>query len=151
MDDLVDVEVDLLARAHLELVLEPLHLGALAPDDDARARGEDRDPRAVARALDVDLRDARVIELILDVAADLHVLVEELRVVLGSEPPRAPGPGGPEAKADGVRLLTHAQFFSLPVRAFAAALPPRRAGRSAGGASLVAAAAARVASRRDLR
>ena len=37
MDHLLDVEVDLLARPRLELVLELLDLGALAPDDDARA------------------------------------------------------------------------------------------------------------------
>ena len=34
---LLDVEVDLLAGARLQLVLELLDLGALAPDDDARA------------------------------------------------------------------------------------------------------------------
>src|SRR5439155_1595616 len=58
VDDLLDVEVDLLPRARLELVLQLLHLGALAADDDAGPRGEDGDPRAVRRALDVDLRAA---------------------------------------------------------------------------------------------
>src|SRR3989454_2522305 len=53
MDDLLDVEVDLLARPRLQLVLQLLDFCALAPDDDARARGEDRDPRAIRRALDV--------------------------------------------------------------------------------------------------
>src|SRR6266571_697242 len=102
VDDLLDVEVDLLARARLKLVLELLDLRALAADDDSRARGEDRDPRAVGRALDVDARDPRVVELVLDEASDLHVLVQERRVVLpGPWPPRprpspAPwGPGGP--------------------------------------------------------
>src|SRR5438105_1838608 len=38
VDDLLDVEVDLLARAHLQLALELLDLGALAADDDARTR-----------------------------------------------------------------------------------------------------------------
>src|SRR5438552_2363820 len=54
MDDLLDVEVDLLARARLQLVLQLLHLGALAADDDAGPRGEDRDAGAVGRALEVD-------------------------------------------------------------------------------------------------
>src|SRR5215813_185018 len=47
MDDLFDVEVDLLGRAHLDLVLELLHLGALPADDDAGARGEDGDAGAI--------------------------------------------------------------------------------------------------------
>src|SRR5262245_9006749 len=54
MDHLLDVEVDLLGRARLDLVLEFLHLGALAADDDAGPRGEDGDAGAVGRALDVD-------------------------------------------------------------------------------------------------
>src|SRR5574341_385623 len=87
MDDLLDVEVDLLAGPRLELVLQLLHLRALPPDDDTRAGGRDRDPRPVGRSLDVDPRDARVVELVLDVAPDLHVLVQQRRVRLGREPP----------------------------------------------------------------
>src|SRR4026208_995099 len=94
MDDLLDVEVDLLARAHLELVLELLDLGALAADDDAGSGREDRDARPVGRALDVDLRDARVMGRVLDVAADLHVLVQQVGVVLPRKPPRRPRPRG---------------------------------------------------------
>src|SRR3989442_12968746 len=92
MDDLLDVEVDLLGCPLLQLVLEPLDLRPLAPDDDAGTRGGDGDPRAVDRALDVDARDPRVVELILDVAPDLDVLVQQARVLLGGEPPRAPRP-----------------------------------------------------------
>src|SRR5204862_2753209 len=80
MDDLLDVEVDLLARARLQLVLQLLHLGALAADDDAGPRGEDRDAGAVGRALEVDARDAGVVELVLDGAPDVHVLVEQVGV-----------------------------------------------------------------------
>src|SRR3990172_745675 len=36
VDDLLDVQVDLLARAHLQLVLQLLDLRPLAADDDAR-------------------------------------------------------------------------------------------------------------------
>src|SRR5688572_7441058 len=75
MDDLLDVEVDLLLRPLLQLVLQLLDLGALAPDDDARPRRVDRDPGAVRRALDVDARDARVVELVLDVSADRKSVV----------------------------------------------------------------------------
>src|ERR671919_520970 len=85
MDDLLDVEIDLLAGPGLQLVLELLDLRALAADDDARPRRVDRDARAVGRALDVDLRDAGVIELVLDEPADLHVLVQQVRVALRRE------------------------------------------------------------------
>src|SRR5207237_1838921 len=115
MDDLLDVEVDLLARARLQLVLELLHLRALAADDDAGPRREDGDAGAVGRALDVDARDAGVVELVLDEPPDLHVLVEQVRVVLRREPARAPRElrHGAEAEADRMRLLAHRVFILL--------------------------------------
>src|SRR5881296_485094 len=142
VDDLLDVEVDLLLRPRLEFVLEPLHFRALAADDDARPRRGHGDPGAIRRALDVDPRDASVIELVLDVAPDLHVLVQQLGVALGREPARRPRPCGPEAKADRMCLLAH-YLFPLPAPRFeAAALPPPRGAfvRAAGFASPVSAA-----------
>src|SRR3989442_321188 len=128
VDDLLDVEVDLLPRARLELVLQLLHLGALAADDDAGPRGEDGDPRAVGRTLDVDLRDAGVVELVLDEAPDLDVLVQEVRVSLRREPPRAPRPRHADPEADRMCFLTHRYFFSFGFRAaLAAGLSPPRA------------------------
>src|SRR5438094_1966101 len=123
VDDLLDVEVDLLAGPHLQLVLQLLDLRALATDDDARPRRVDGDPSAVGRALDVDACDAGMVELVLDVAPDLHVLVEQVRVVLGGEPARAPRElrHRPEAEADRMRLLAHRLFLLLgPGRARAA-------------------------------
>src|SRR5213593_2614977 len=105
--DLLDIEVDLLGGAPLDLVLELLHLGALAADDDARARRVDRDPGAVGRALDVDPRDPRVVQRGLDEAPDLDVLVEQAGVPLGGEPPRAPRAGGPQPEPDRMGLLSH--------------------------------------------
>src|SRR5213592_4940811 len=113
VDDLLDVEVDLLARPRLQLVLQLLHLGPLPADDDARPGRGDRDPRPVRRALDVDLGDARVIELILDVAPDLHILVQQICVALRREPAGAPRPRRTEAEADRMRLLAHLYVFSL--------------------------------------
>src|SRR5262249_7660974 len=98
---------DLLGRAGLDLVLELLHLRALPADDDAGPRGEDRDARPVGRALDVDARDAGVIERGLDELADLHVLVQQPGVALGGEPPGAPRAGGAEAEPDRMSLLPH--------------------------------------------
>src|SRR5262244_1308841 len=117
MDDLFDVEVDLLGRAHLDLVLELLHLGALPADDDAGARGEDGDAGAIGRPLDVDSGDAGVIQRGLDEAPDLHVLVKEARVALGGEPPRAPGACGAQPESDRMCLLPHWLPLGGPRRA----------------------------------
>src|SRR5258705_4716932 len=134
MDDLLDVEVDLLVRARLQLVLELLDLGALAADDDARARREDGDTGAVGRALDVDARDAGVEQLVLDEPPDLHVLVEQVRVVLRREPPRAPRElrHGTEAEADRMRLLAHRLFLLLALAGAAPGAGRRRPGRRLG-------------------
>src|SRR5439155_21449471 len=117
MYDLLDVEVDLLPGPRLQLVLQLLDLGPLAADDDAGARRRDGDARAVGRALDVDLRDARVIKLVLDEAPDLHVLVQEIRVGLRREPARAPAPRHAEPEADRVCFLTHRLLFLLRLSA----------------------------------
>src|SRR5439155_71742 len=158
-----DVEVDLLGRPRLQLVLQLLHLRALPADDDARPGGRDRDPRPVGRALDVDLGDARVVELVLDVAPDLHVLVQQARVALRREPAGAPGPRRAEAEADRMRLLAHLYLFSLDLgrldfpaplaaavvlgraaaRSFVAADAPEAAGAPAGPACRAAGALSR--------
>src|SRR5207245_2438826 len=113
VDDLLNVEIDLLTRPRLQLVLQLLHLRALPADDDARPGRRDRDPRPVGRSLDVDLGDTRVIELILDVAPDLHVLVQQICVALRREPAGAPRPRRTESEADRMRLLAHPYVFSL--------------------------------------
>src|SRR5512138_1624962 len=67
LQDLLDVDEDLLARALLDLLLELVDLLPLAADDDARARGVDGDLQLVGRALDLDAADAGVGEALLEV------------------------------------------------------------------------------------
>src|SRR4030095_7016155 len=112
MDHLFDVEVDLLGGARLDLVLQLLDLRALAADDDAGPGGEDRDAGAIGRALDVDPRDPRMIERRLDEAADLVVLVQQVRVALGGEPPRAPRARGPQPEPARGCLLGECYLFA---------------------------------------
>src|SRR5262249_11516189 len=69
--DLVDVEEGLLAGELRQLLLELLDLGALLADHDAGPCSVDVDLRLVGGALDVDLRDARVVEPLLQEVADL--------------------------------------------------------------------------------
>src|SRR3989454_1154163 len=105
---LVDVEEALLARQLGELLLELLDLGALLPDHDARAGAVDVDLRLVRRALDLDLGDAGVVEALLQEAADLGVLVEQIRVLAPREPARVPVLDHAQAETFGMDFLTHA-------------------------------------------
>jgi hypothetical protein len=52
--------------------LQLVDLRALAADDDARPRGVDVDLQLVGRALDLDLRHARVREALLEVSRSLR-------------------------------------------------------------------------------
>ena len=88
--DLVDLDVDLAAHALLDLLLEPVHLGALLADDDARAARGDGDGELLARALEVDPGHARVLQPLLQLFPQLEVLVEELLVLLLGEPAGLP-------------------------------------------------------------
>src|SRR2546428_413648 len=83
--------------------------------------------RALAAAPPARARDAGagVVELVLDEAPDLDVLVQEVGVVLRREPARRPRPGRAEAEADRMRLLTHRLFLLLGL----ASAPGGRLGR----------------------
>src|SRR6185436_16613276 len=98
---------DLLAGLLLDLLLELVDLLALAPDDDAGAGGEDAHLQLVGGALDVDPRDARMGEALLQVLLQRQVLVEEVRVLLARVPPAAPGLVVPEPETDRMDFLTH--------------------------------------------
>src|SRR5439155_17633198 len=108
------------------VVAQLVHLGALAADDDPRARGVDVDLELVRGALDVDARHARMRQALLQLGAQIHVLVQQLRVVLLVEPARLPGPVVAEPEAVRMDLLTHA--LTSP---FGASFPiPRPSGPS---------------------
>src|SRR5262245_54996825 len=111
--DLLDVDEDLAVGPLLDLLLQLVDFRALAPDDEAGARGVDVDLQLVGGALDLDLRDARVREALLEAVAQLEILVQQLRVVLVGEPARAPGLVEPEPKAVRMDFLTHYAFASL--------------------------------------
>src|SRR6185436_826004 len=117
LQDLLDVDEDLLARALLDLLLQLVHLLALAPDDDPGAGGEDADLELVGGPLDVHARDAGVGEPLLQLLLQLDVLVQEVGVVLLRVPTAAPGLVEAQAEPDGMDLLTHALATPVPPRA----------------------------------
>src|SRR5690606_3713984 len=110
--DLEDVDEHLAARDLLQLLPQPIDLGALAADDDARPRRVDVDLELVGRPLDVDARHAGVCEPPLELAPQLQVLVQQLRVILVSEPPRPPRLVEPQPEAVGMNFLTHSLDYS---------------------------------------
>src|SRR5207342_510776 len=101
------LHVDALLGVALDVLTQTVHLGALAPDHDAGARGADEHPDLVALALDVDRGDAGAREARADVLADPDVLVEELRVVAARVPVALPGVDHPQPEPVWVDLVSH--------------------------------------------
>ena len=100
--------MDLAARQLLlQELAQPVDVGALLADDDARLRGVDRDLDLVDRALDLDLGDAGALQLVADDAANLEILVQLLGVGPAAEPVRLPAMHDPEPEADRIDLASH--------------------------------------------
>ena len=110
--DLDDVQEHLVLGQRLDFLLERLDARATLTDHDARTGRVDVDLRLVRRALDLDVRDARVVELLLDEALQLEVFMQPLRVVLLLVPARRPRLDDAEAKADRMCFLAHGSYFS---------------------------------------
>src|SRR5262249_7898910 len=113
--NLLDVDEDLAARALLDFLLQLVDFGALAADDDARARRVDVDLQLVRGALGLDLGDARVGEPLLQALAQREILVQQLRVVAIRVPARPPRLVEAEAESKRVNLLAHSLSF-IPCR-----------------------------------
>ena len=86
-----------------DLPAQLLDVGALLADDHARPRRLDGDPALLVRPLDHDLRYRRLLELLHQLLADLHVLVQQRAVLaLAGVPARIPGAvdAEPQARSD---------------------------------------------------
>src|SRR5215475_5472426 len=106
--DLDDVDDDVGLRELGDLLAKLLDVGAFLADDDARPRGLNGDAALLVRPLDHDLRHRRLLEILHQLLADLHVLVQQLAIlVLARVPARIPGAVDAEAQADWIDLLTH--------------------------------------------
>src|SRR5439155_7858687 len=105
--DLLNVDEHLAAGPLLDFLLQLVHLGAFAADDDAGLRGVDVDLQLVRGALGLDLRDSRVREAFLEALAQRDVLVEQLRVIAIRVPPGPPRLVEPEPESERVNLLPH--------------------------------------------
>ena len=105
--DLEDVQLHLLAGELLELAPQLVGLLPATSDDDAGTGRVDVHPHPVARALDLDARDAGALHALAEQSTDSDVLGDVVRVHLVGVPARRVVAADPEAKALRVDLLTH--------------------------------------------
>src|SRR5437016_14162901 len=98
------------ASARRDVPLQLIDLGALATDDDARPRGVDDDLQTIGGTLDVDMRDARAREALLQFALQLQILDQEIAVLLFRKPMRMPVLVIAEAKTVGMNFLAHSNL-----------------------------------------
>src|SRR5215467_8968367 len=103
-----DVDDDVGLRELGDLLAQLLDIGALLADHHARPRRLHGHAALLVRPLDHDLGDRRLLEILHQLLADLHVLVEQLSVlVFAGVPARIPGAVDAEPQADWIDFLTH--------------------------------------------
>src|SRR5450755_4374949 len=114
--DLLDVEPDFGAHHLAQVRAQRFDVLALLADHHAGTRTVDGDARVLGRALDRDLADRGVRELLLQIRADLDVLVQYRRKVLAVRVPlRRPVAIDGKAGADRMYFLSHTySFFPSP-------------------------------------
>src|SRR5204862_1601067 len=111
--DFDDVDDDVRVRHLGDRLAQFLDVGALLADHHARPRRVNGDAALLVRTLDHDARHGSLLELLGEILADRHVLVQQLAVfVLAREPTRVPGPVDPETQADRIDLLTHSLSYA---------------------------------------
>ena len=106
--DLDDIDHHIRLRERGNLPAKFFDVGALLADDHAWTGGLNRDPTLLVRALDHDLRHRRLLEILHQLFADLHIFMQQLPVLfLAGVPARVPRAIDAEPQADRIDLLTH--------------------------------------------
>jgi len=104
--DLANVHFHRRAGQLVQLFAQRIELATGLADDDAGTRGVDVDSD-LAAALDRDVREPRMRELVDDVVANLKVFLQNVGKVLLLEPGRLPVVDVSDAETLGVDLLSH--------------------------------------------
>src|SRR6266568_4814201 len=92
-----------------------IDVGTLLTDHHARTRRMDRHPGLLVRTLDHDLRHRGLLELLHQLGADLHVLVQQHAVAaLAGVPARIPRSVDAETQPDRIYLLAHWSSPAMP-------------------------------------
>src|SRR6202022_4891690 len=108
----LNVNVYFALGALLHFLLELVDFRALAPDDNARTRGINAHDQLVGGALDINGADARALQALFQLAAQLHVFVKQVSVVAVGVPARLPRLVVAEAESVGMRFLSHSSPLS---------------------------------------
>src|SRR4029079_5391628 len=112
--DLDDVDDDVRVSELRHHLAQLLDVGALLADHHAGTRRVARHAALLVRTLDHDLRDGGLLQRLGQILADLHVLVQQLAVVvLARVPARIPRPVDAETQPDRIDLLTHGSLLIL--------------------------------------
>ena len=101
----LDIQENFFVRQLGELSLQGLYFSPLFTDDDPGASGKDVDFRLACGTLNLYPGDASVVESLLEVVAELDVLMYETCIILGREPTRFPGLDDPESESYGMNFL----------------------------------------------
>ena len=128
--DFDDVDDDVAVGQLGDRLAQLLDVGALLADHHARTRRVNGDAALLVRALDDDLGDRGLLELLHELGADLDVFMQQRAVFgLAGEPARVPGAVDPETQPDRIDFLTHDMLLRLSLR-----LAPRPDARRSSGA-----------------
>src|SRR5262249_34824756 len=115
LSDLLDIQAHIGSHHLAQLGAQCLDVLALLADDDPWARAVDGDARILRRALDRDLANGSVGELLAQVIANFDVLVERGRKMLGVRVPLGrPVAVDGEAESGRIDFLSHENPYFLP-------------------------------------
>jgi hypothetical protein len=112
----LNVDENLALGALGQIQLQLLDLRALASDDDAGPRGADGYPQLVAGAIHFDRADAGRLQPLPQRLAQLHIFLQQLRVVLLGEPAGTPRLVKAQPETVRMNLLSHLVTLSPHAR-----------------------------------
>src|ERR1700739_4221156 len=114
----LDVDVHFALPAVLNLALELVDFRALATNDDAGPRGKHANHQLVRGALDIKRADARRAQPILELFAQLYVLVQQVGIITVGVPARFPGLVVTQPEPVWMRLLSQSflRYFFFAFR-----------------------------------
>jgi hypothetical protein len=103
-----DVEMHFGARDLADVAAKLLDIRTLLADNDTRASRVDRHAALLVRTLDHDLRDAGLLQLLVQKLTDLEVFMQQLAILMTTgEPARVPCAVDAEPQTDRIYLVTH--------------------------------------------
>src|SRR5262245_24643639 len=107
----LDIDVDLSIGPLLYIGFQLVDFRTLAANDDAGPGGVNRNAKLVRHALDFNVADACMSQLLQQIALQLEILVKQTAVIAFGEPAGTPRLRDSETESIRVCFLTHQSFF----------------------------------------